>query len=154
MWTCKKCSESHEDSFDVCWKCGTSKEGIADPTFPRVEGKPTDEQSSEPICVCPICNEPMVVGHISMWGPEGAQLDWTIGPEEFEEDPTIVIRLLESGAILNAGPKRRAHRCMSCGIVTIECEVLKCGYCGRTVPATTKTCACGWTLGDNRWGDT
>ena len=24
MWTCKHCSEQHEDTFDACWKCGHS----------------------------------------------------------------------------------------------------------------------------------
>lgn len=33
MWECKKCRESLEDTFDVCWKCGTSMEGIEDPSF-------------------------------------------------------------------------------------------------------------------------
>ena len=36
MWECKKCHERHEDSFGICWKCGTSKAGVADPTFARV----------------------------------------------------------------------------------------------------------------------
>ena len=33
MWECKKCRESVEDTFDVCWKCGTSMGGIEDPSF-------------------------------------------------------------------------------------------------------------------------
>jgi hypothetical protein len=33
MWQCLKCREKIEDSFDVCWRCGTSKEGVADPQF-------------------------------------------------------------------------------------------------------------------------
>ena len=33
MWECQKCHEQHEDSFEVCWNCGTSKEGVEDPTF-------------------------------------------------------------------------------------------------------------------------
>lgn len=154
MWTCQKCNETHEDSFDVCWNCGTSKDGVQDPAFPRIDEKQTGEQSSALKCACPVCNEPMVVGHIGLWGQEGAQLDWTIGPEASEEEPSVVIRLLESGTILNFEPKRRAHRCMSCGVVTIEFEVFKCGYCGRTVPAATETCTCGWSLGDKEWGDT
>jgi hypothetical protein len=28
MWNCQKCNEEIEDTFDVCWNCGTSKEGI------------------------------------------------------------------------------------------------------------------------------
>jgi hypothetical protein len=35
MWQCKKCREKLEDSFDVCWNCGTSKEGVEDPGFRR-----------------------------------------------------------------------------------------------------------------------
>lgn len=33
MWQCMKCREKLEDSFDVCWNCGTSKEGIHDSGF-------------------------------------------------------------------------------------------------------------------------
>jgi hypothetical protein len=44
MWECRKCHEQHEDSLEVCWNCGTSKEGVEDPTFDRVES----ESSSEP----------------------------------------------------------------------------------------------------------
>ena len=27
MWTCSKCSEECEDTFDSCWSCGTSRDG-------------------------------------------------------------------------------------------------------------------------------
>lgn len=33
MWGCPKCHERHEDSYDVCWKCGTSRTGVEDPGF-------------------------------------------------------------------------------------------------------------------------
>ena len=33
MWQCAKCGQSVEDDLDVCWSCGTSKEGLEDPTF-------------------------------------------------------------------------------------------------------------------------
>ncbi len=33
MWTCPKCATKVDPSFDVCWKCGTSADGIEDPTF-------------------------------------------------------------------------------------------------------------------------
>jgi hypothetical protein len=33
MWECRKCHEQHEDSFQVCWNCGTSKDGVEDPSF-------------------------------------------------------------------------------------------------------------------------
>jgi hypothetical protein len=44
MWRCSKCKETQEDSFDLCWNCGTSREGVEDPTFTRVE----DEKIAEP----------------------------------------------------------------------------------------------------------
>jgi len=44
MWQCPKCRESVEDSFVVCWSCGTSKDGVEDPSFRKaedVEGAPS-----------------------------------------------------------------------------------------------------------------
>ncbi len=37
MWTCQKCQEKIEDSFDACWNCGTSQEGVENPDFHREE---------------------------------------------------------------------------------------------------------------------
>jgi hypothetical protein len=37
MWECQKCHERQEDSFEVCWNCGTSKEGVEDPAFARAD---------------------------------------------------------------------------------------------------------------------
>jgi hypothetical protein len=33
MWKCPKCGESLKDAFEVCWSCGTTKEGVLDPHF-------------------------------------------------------------------------------------------------------------------------
>jgi hypothetical protein len=33
MWTCPKCREKVDDSFEVCWSCGTTPDGIEDPDF-------------------------------------------------------------------------------------------------------------------------
>jgi hypothetical protein len=39
MWTCPKCKIEVEPAFDVCWSCGTSRDGDEDPDFdPEVEG--------------------------------------------------------------------------------------------------------------------
>jgi len=35
MWICSKCRETQEDTFDACWKCGTTKSGEVDPEFSR-----------------------------------------------------------------------------------------------------------------------
>ena len=33
MWRCKQCHKRVADSFEVCWKCGTSRSGVEDPAF-------------------------------------------------------------------------------------------------------------------------
>ncbi len=35
MWNCGKCAENIEDTFDVCWNCGTSNDGSLDASFIR-----------------------------------------------------------------------------------------------------------------------
>ena len=44
MWTCSKCREKIEDEFDVCWSCGTTRDGNANPEFvPEQEGVMGDQ---------------------------------------------------------------------------------------------------------------
>ncbi len=33
MWSCPKCHSKVDDSFEVCWACGTTVDGIEDPDF-------------------------------------------------------------------------------------------------------------------------
>jgi hypothetical protein len=33
MWRCPKCRETVQKSFDVCWHCGTSRDGLEDQGF-------------------------------------------------------------------------------------------------------------------------
>ena len=33
MWQCPKCRSKVDDSFDVCWSCGTTPDGVEDPDF-------------------------------------------------------------------------------------------------------------------------
>lgn len=33
MWTCPKCHTKVDPSFEVCWNCGTTADGVEDPTF-------------------------------------------------------------------------------------------------------------------------
>ncbi len=42
MWQCKQCSEQQEDSFDSCWSCGYSRDGLP----PKAGG---GEPSEEPL---------------------------------------------------------------------------------------------------------
>jgi hypothetical protein len=33
MWRCPKCRQVVDDSFEICWACGTTIEGVEDPHF-------------------------------------------------------------------------------------------------------------------------
>jgi hypothetical protein len=33
MWECPNCRSEVEDSFEICWSCGTSIDGVFDPSF-------------------------------------------------------------------------------------------------------------------------
>jgi Putative prokaryotic signal transducing protein len=37
MWTCPKCHSKIDPSFDVCWNCGTSADGVEDPNFVKAD---------------------------------------------------------------------------------------------------------------------
>jgi hypothetical protein len=39
MWNCPKCRERVADGFQVCWKCGTSWDGVEDPTFADADAR-------------------------------------------------------------------------------------------------------------------
>ena len=43
MWTCPKCATKVDPSLDVCWSCGTTPEGVEDPTFIAADAAPTPE---------------------------------------------------------------------------------------------------------------
>ena len=43
MWTCPKCASKVDPSFEICWNCGTSPDGIADPSFVRADDTPPIE---------------------------------------------------------------------------------------------------------------
>jgi len=41
MWTCPKCGSKVDPSFEVCWSCGTSRDGVEDPNFVPADAAPT-----------------------------------------------------------------------------------------------------------------
>lgn len=45
MWECINCSEVHEDSFFICWRCGTTRSGEQPINFlePDLEEETADE---------------------------------------------------------------------------------------------------------------
>jgi hypothetical protein len=42
MWSCPKCGSKVDLSFDVCWACGTSRDGVEDPSFVPADAPPPD----------------------------------------------------------------------------------------------------------------
>jgi uncharacterized protein YbjQ (UPF0145 family) len=56
MWKCSKCREEVEDSFEVCWNCGTANDGTVDPSFHREENDqaPPSEDEETAISAGPV----------------------------------------------------------------------------------------------------
>src|SRR5262249_37875869 len=103
MWQCVKCREQVEDDFDVCWNCGTARDGTEDPDFRKAEDVPaaalagaerpadTGPPASEPApeapetpkaVTCPICGSSAERGCV--YGSDrGFSLRWYAGPPGF-----------------------------------------------------------------------
>jgi hypothetical protein len=47
MWTCPKCQSKVDPSFEVCWNCGTTAEGVEDPTFQKADEVLPDKSPTE-----------------------------------------------------------------------------------------------------------
>ena len=73
MWQCAKCRELLEDSFDVCWSCGTSKEGVDDPSFQIVEEGEAAETANEEASRAQTHTESMQVEEIVIVRPRSSK---------------------------------------------------------------------------------
>jgi hypothetical protein len=58
MWTCAKCGEQIEETFDACWKCGTSRDGVEDPEFVKQAEAVGEPSAGHPI-YCARCDQPL-----------------------------------------------------------------------------------------------
>jgi hypothetical protein len=56
MWICMSCSESVDEGFDACWKCGTSRAGVPDPGFRPVAVADDPPTASVDPITCARCN--------------------------------------------------------------------------------------------------
>ena len=45
MWTCPKCAAKVDPSMEVCWRCGTTPDGIEDPTFVAADAEAGKRES-------------------------------------------------------------------------------------------------------------
>jgi hypothetical protein len=57
MWTCAKCRSRVDDSFEVCWSCGTTADGVEDPDF--VTADETEPIEDEPLPEGSEVNDPL-----------------------------------------------------------------------------------------------
>ena len=128
MWECSKCEEKHEDSFDVCWNCGASRDGKRYPIFEKVADVPEhfmaleDDHDSEAM-TCPFCGDKMIRGHI--WvkgGEEGGDLNW----QEGSRLKSGLFGKIADEGLLTGGffvaPVKQAFRCSSCGALLTNFE--------------------------------
>jgi uncharacterized protein DUF4177 len=46
MWNCTKCREAIDEEFQICWNCGTSKDGIENSRFKKAEEIQPDDLSA------------------------------------------------------------------------------------------------------------
>jgi hypothetical protein len=70
MWTCPKCHTKVDPAFEVCWQCGTTIDGIEDPTFVRAD-------DAAPINEPPVTEEALATVPVverttppNPWGPD------------------------------------------------------------------------------------
>lgn len=47
MRLCLRCDEELEDDFDLCWACGTARDGTEDPDFQTADETPTIYDAAE-----------------------------------------------------------------------------------------------------------
>ena len=47
-WSCRRCHEAVDESFDACWKCGATRAGDSDPSFAPVPDAHVSGASPEP----------------------------------------------------------------------------------------------------------
>jgi hypothetical protein len=73
-WTCAQCGQPVPGSFEVCWNCGTSHDGVADPDFAK-DGPPDEsvfwdedesatKQPAAPVRCCLRCDSPKLMTNL------------------------------------------------------------------------------------------
>lgn len=126
MWQCPKCREQVEAAFDLCWNCGTSKDGVEDETFRRADDEPTGggtpaeeepvvpppPERQRPAGVCPKCGARKVIPGVRILDQDGQYAD-----------KSLMLRLDRNpGAWLFPGAQLtlvRANVCGACGYLEL-----------------------------------
>lgn len=102
-WTCARCHRAIDATLDVCWACGTSRDGVVDPTFEPVEEIPSD--GGPALSDLPVV-EPVIASDPTESDPDtmGAADDGTSAPEAGDEG-------LQRAAAARSDVLPRCERC-------------------------------------------
>jgi ribosomal protein S27AE len=108
MWTCPQCGESHEESFDTCWKCGTGRDGAPeyDPTTFNADSLIVQEQVTARTILCAKCGAVMLPGLLRDASTH-APATWIAG----DLDNYPMFRASTTGKPMAVS----AYRCGACG---------------------------------------
>jgi hypothetical protein len=132
MWTCVKCREAVEDHFELCWSCGTARDGTEDPAFRLadelpgpVADEPPRRRAPAPVAegtdTCPLCGSP--AEHGCVYGSDkGWRLRWYAGPPSFVANLATGLGVAEAvgGWGFGSGPYAEGVRCDRCRRIILE----------------------------------
>ncbi len=96
VWICSKCTRTVEPELDLCWACGTSRDGVEDPDFQRVDDRALSQSDSGADSL----------EEAAPWSADGS------GEEQDAEDLSVAS---------DAGP---ARTCSGCGIKLVEIKLI------------------------------
>ena len=120
MWVCKKCRESVEDTFDVCWKCGTSMDGVEDLSFqPEADSRMAagatrvgpEKMLDEP---CSKCGSPRVIRNARLHD-QGEHSDGVAKMVVFGKPSALIFKGREYSELVG-------DICCDCGKVELKCR--------------------------------
>jgi hypothetical protein len=89
MWTCAKCGEQLEDTFEECWKCGTFKDGTENLDFEKPATIAPQSEERHPI-QCPRCEQALdymgtkLFHEGTRWGALGDIGELFVNKEKFD----------------------------------------------------------------------
>ena len=108
-WTCARCHRAIDATLEVCWACGTSRDGVMDPTFEPVEEIPSDggpALADLPLVEPVIASEPADADADAM----GAADDGT-SPDAGAAPSDAIVEALRAAAAARSDVLPRCERC-------------------------------------------
>lgn len=90
-WSCANCRKNVDVEFDICWNCGSDRDGTIDPAFIRADAsppKPTGDLTSE--------NLPVQEPTFATTSENDVRFHWPVAIIHFCCATYVVIRLLAS----------------------------------------------------------